>query len=215
MSVNIPTHQDSVRSTKKPDILLLTLLLASLILNVYLGWSVAGLKNALAIRARPSELIEGTTVQPIIVSDLSGKQQSISFTDGGKPTVLYVLSPACKWCERNMPNLKMLTSRQGDPFRFIGLSLDEKNLDEYVAGNHFTFPVYKNPTSDTVRALGLESTPQTIIISPDGRVLKNWVGAYGERLRPEVEAYFGVKLPGLTTGDGGASVPATSRSESR
>jgi hypothetical protein len=66
-----------------------------------------------------------------------------------------------------------------------------------------------------MRVLGLESTPQTIIISPDGRVMKNWVGAYGESLRPEVEAYFGIKLPGLTAGDGGASVPATSRSEPR
>lgn len=215
MGVNNPTSQDGVRSVKKADILLLTLLLASLTLNVYLGRSVAVLKNDLAVRARPVELMKGAIVQPITVSDLYGKQQSISFTDGGKPTVLYVLSPTCKWCERNMQNVKALTDLGGGNFRFIGLSLGEESLDEYVAANHFTFPIYKNPTPETIRALGLESTPQTIIISPDGRVLRSWVGAYGESLRPEVEAYFGIKLPGLTASGGGASVPAASRAESR
>jgi AhpC/TSA family len=215
MSDHIPNPQDGVRPTKKADFLLLALLLASLMLNVYLGWSVAGSKNGSAVRARPSELAEGAVVQPITVSDLSGKQETISFTDGGKPTVLYVLSPACKWCERNMQNIKTLAGPHGEAFRFIGLSLDEKNLNEYVAGNHFTFPVYKNPTPDTVRALGLESTPQTIVVSPEGRVLKSWVGAYGDRLRPEVEAYFGMKLPGLTPGDDGANVSTATRSRAR
>lgn len=213
MSFDIPTTLDSVRPAKKGDALLLTLLLGSLILNVYLGWSVASLKNTLAARAKPPELAEGMLVQHIVVSDLYGEQQSLSLTDTGKPTVLYVLSPACKWCERNMQNIRVLASLRGESFRFIALSLDEKNLDEYVAGNHFTFPVYKRPTPDTIRELGLESTPQTIIVSPDGRVAKNWVGAYGERLRPEVEAYFGVELPGLTAGDNGAGLQATGRSD--
>jgi hypothetical protein len=67
--------------------------------------------------------------------------------------------------------------------------------------NHFTFPVYANPTPETVRALGLGSTPQTILISPEGEVLKSWAGAYVGRVRPEVEVFFGVNLPGLSVGD--------------
>jgi hypothetical protein len=166
MSANISHSQDSAHPAKKMDFLLLALLLASLTLNVYLGWHAASLKNAPAKQPNPSELAPGMMVQPITVSDLNGNQERLSFNDDGRPTVLYVLSPSCKWCERNMQNIKMLTGPKGESFRFIGLSLNEKNLKEYVDANNLTFPIYKNPTSDSIRALGLKSTPQTIIISP-------------------------------------------------
>jgi hypothetical protein len=39
---------------------------------------------------------------------------------------------------------------------------------------------------------------QTIIVSPDGNILQNWVGAYTEVRQVEVEGFFGVNLPGLT-----------------
>ncbi|MGE0887721.1 MAG: hypothetical protein AB7P14_29725 [Blastocatellales bacterium] len=57
--------------------------------------------------------------------------------------------------------------------------------------------IYKQPTEEAIEQLGLGSTPQTIVISPEGKVLKNWVGAYGSS-KPEIEAYFGVQLPGIT-----------------
>jgi len=61
--------------------------------------------------------------------------------------------------------------------------------------------MYTRLTSETIESLGLGSTPQTIVISAEGRVLKNWKGAYGERVQPDVEAYFGIRLPGLSSGD--------------
>jgi len=214
MSAENLNAQDGARPAKKMDFLLLALLLASLALNVYLGWYAASLKNASRVQPGSSELVPGTVVQPITVSDLNGKQERLFFNDVGKPTVLYVMSPTCKWCERNMQNIKMLSGPRGEAFRFIGLSLSGENLKEYVDSNHFTFPIYKDPSAGSVRALRLVNTPQTIVISPEGRVLKNWVGAYGEQLRPEVEAFFGVKLPGLTADDGSANVPAAGQPKS-
>jgi hypothetical protein len=75
------------------------------------------------------------------------------------------------------------------------VSLEDANLKQYVDSYNFSFPIYKSPTPESIRALGLKNTPQTIVISPDGRVLKNWIGIFAERLQPEVEAYFGVRLP--------------------
>jgi len=40
-------------------------------------------------------------------------------------------------------------------------------------------------------------TPNTLVISPEGRVLKNWRGAYMDDLQREVEQYFEVELPGI------------------
>lgn len=87
---------------------------------------------------------------------------------------------------------------RGDSYHFIGLSLGNANLEAYLSARKLTFPVYSKLSKDTIRDLKLSSTPQTIVVSPEGRVIKNWVGAYGENLRPEVENFFAVKLPGIT-----------------
>lgn len=199
MSENIPTSQGSSKPTKRTDALLLTLLIASLSLNVYLGWKVR-LKNASGNQGAPVRLVPGMKIEPLLASDLDGKQQTISYADIGKPTVLYFLSPTCEWCERNTQNIVTLASLKGEHFRFIGISLDDLNLKQYVDAHHLNFPVYKNLTPDSIRMLGLLSTPQTIVIAPDGRVLKNWIGVYAQRSQPDVEAFFGVRLPGLTPG---------------
>jgi len=84
-------------------------------------------------------------------------------------------------------------------FRFIGLSLVEPGLREYVEGHHLNFPMYTRLTSRLLTLLGLGGTPQTIVISPEGLVLKNWKGAYAERVQTELEGYFQIRLPGLTS----------------
>lgn len=186
--------------TKRMDHFLLLLLLASLSLNVYLGWKVRQAKTTSSIQQNTFSLSPGMKVNPVIVVSLDGKEHTFSFTSNDKPTVFYVLSPSCVWCERNKANIKKLAELRGGDFRFVGISLADPGLKEYMEGHHLNFPVYTRLTSETINSLGLGSTPQTIVISSDGRVLKNWTGAYTERLQPEVEAYFGISLPGLSSG---------------
>jgi hypothetical protein len=183
-----------VRS-RRPDLFLLLLLLASLSLNVYLGWKV---KRGNVAPNLIAPVTPGTKVEPIRVTSLDGKSQTISYQDTDKPTVLYRLSPTCSWCERNRENIAKLTER-GDRFRFIGLSLSEAGLREYVEKQQLKFPVYTRVAPEAQTALGLGPTPQTIVISPEGRVLKNWAGAYNESTRDEIEDYFQIQLPGLVS----------------
>jgi peroxiredoxin len=181
--------------TKRPDLFLLLLLLASLVLNVYLGWKV---KQGNAGPEPPQKVALRTKVDPITASSLDGVVQTISYQDTNKPTVLYVLSPDCIWCERNRENIARL-GELGDRFRFIGISLTDKGLKEYVEKQHFKFPIYTRVAAEAMTSLGLGTTPQTIVISPEGRVLKNWTGAYTERTRGEVEEFFQTRLPGVTS----------------
>jgi hypothetical protein len=44
----------------------------------------------------------------------------------------------------------------------------------------------------------MQSTPLTLVISPQGRVLHSWAGAWVGRTLEEVEAALDVKLPGMT-----------------
>jgi hypothetical protein len=59
------------------------------------------------------------------------------------------------------------------------------------------FPVYYEPSLATYKSYKLGGTPHTIVISPDGKVMNDWAGAYNAELRPEVEGFFGVSLPGI------------------
>ncbi len=83
--------------SQRPDLVLLLLLLASLSLNVYLGWKV---KQGDAVPNLPQKVALGTRVEPITVSSADGVVQTISYRGTDKPTVLYILSPDCIWCER-------------------------------------------------------------------------------------------------------------------
>jgi len=183
---------------KKNDIFLLVLLIASLALNAYLGWNLKRLKSNSAEPQDSVKLSPGVTVQPITATSLSGKQETISYADYGKPTVFYVFSPTCIWCDRNNQNINAIVSLKGASFRFIGLSLADNGLQEYVESHHLSFPVFKDLTPESIQMLGLGATPHTIVISPDGHVLKNWVGAYDKSVHSQVEEFFNVRLPGLT-----------------
>jgi hypothetical protein len=183
---------------KKNDLFLLGLLVASLALNVYLGWSLKRLPSTAPAPPEAIRISPGTTVRPVQATSLNGQQETISYADAGKPTVFYVFSPSCIWCERNTENINAIARQKGEAFRFIGLSLADDGLPGYVKSHQFSFPVYKNLPPESMQTLGLGPTPQTIVISPGGQVLKNWVGAYVPTVQPQVEEFFNVRLPGVT-----------------
>lgn len=186
---------------KRIDSFLLVVLLASLSLNVYLGWKLRQAGPTSGVQQNIVRLPPGTKVDPVTAVSTEGNQKTtISYDAVNKPTVFYVISPSCVWCERNNENIDQLTRLKGNDFRFVGLSLADAGLKEYVEKHRFNFPIYTNLTSETIQALGLGSTPQTIVVSPEGRIIKNWTGAYNERVQPQVEEYFQIRLPGLSSG---------------
>ncbi len=194
-NVDSDPQTSRVRSIR-PDGFLLLLLVASLSLNVYLGWKV---KRG-NVQDDTVKLSPGMKVDPVTAVGLDGKLVTISYNGTNKPTVFYVITPSCIWCRRNQTNIDTLAETKANDFRFVGLSLAEAGLKEYVEEHHLKFPVYARLTAETIQSLGLGGTPQTIIVSPEGEILKVWAGAYVDSLRSEVEAYFGMQLPGLTSG---------------
>lgn len=198
MSSNDSGPQNSPVRRKRADGLLLVLLVASLSLNVYLGWRV---RRAPSPPPSVAKLSPGAKVNPVAATGMDGRQMTISYNDTDKPTVFYVITPSCIWCERNRQNIDELTKAKGKDFRFVGLSLSAEHLKEYVERHHLNFPVYTGLKSDAIQSLGIAGTPQTIVISPEGLVLKNWSGAYREETQREIEDYFQVRLPGLISAD--------------
>jgi hypothetical protein len=121
------------------------------------------------------------------------------FVGTSLPTVLYIFSPTCGWCARNLSNIRALAAARSSSFRFIGLSLSGPKLKDYAANTRLGFPIFEIKSYAAIKGLPLGGTPQTLVVSPTGRVIKNWPGAFMGDQETQVEEYFGVKLPGLST----------------
>jgi peroxiredoxin len=175
----------------------LLVLVVSVTLNVVLASRVWSFAHFQSIRASERFLKIGARMSPITAKRLDGQQEVISYQATNEPTVLYIFTPPCSWCARNMDNFKTLLGKGSGQYRFIGLSLSAEGLAEYVAKNELKLPVYSGLSAESLKSYKLGSTPQTIVISPEGRVLQNWMGAYVGDQKSQVEAFFHVSLPGL------------------
>jgi hypothetical protein len=72
-------------------------------------------------------------------------------------------------------------------------------LKSYVESSAMGFPAYSVSSYGAAPELKLGATPQMIVISPDGKVVKNWVGVLAEGQLKDAEKFFDVGLPGLTS----------------
>jgi peroxiredoxin len=176
---------------------LLTLTLAgSVTLNVALAHKLRRFNHVFSPTSIDS-LQTGITVPAFEAIDLEGRTQMITYNRVSKPTVLYVFTPSCSWCARNMDNFKTLIDKESSEYRFIGISLADQGLADYVRKNELNLPIYSGLSAETLKAYRLGSTPQTIVISPEGKVLQDWAGAYVGDQRTQIEAFFRAKLPGI------------------
>jgi peroxiredoxin len=189
---------DLARPLLTQTTLLKTLLICSVVLNLLLALQGRTLRKDLAARAT-KELNLGTVVPTLNVLNMEGRPVSLTYADTRVPTVVYVFSPDCHWCARNADNVKQLVTNAGQRYRFVGVSLSAENLTQYVSENELPFQVYSSPTELTRAAYKMGGTPQTLVISSEGKLLKNWIGAYSRDVQSEVEAFFETKLPGLTS----------------
>jgi hypothetical protein len=75
-----------------------------------------------------SQAKPGSWVPPIEVMDQDGHKVSILYSEEASPTILYLFSPECDWCTRNLESVKALEKQTARQYRFIGLSLSGRNL---------------------------------------------------------------------------------------
>lgn len=176
--------------------MLKVILAISVTLNLIFAFTIHSLKSLSVVRS--VEALTGKIAQPVDVQDLQGNTITLTFADSAKPTVIYYFRPGCRWCARNLANINALAQDRRTEFRFIGLSPNEPSLSEYVSASKLTFPVYSVASAGPIGAIAVVgATPQTVVISKDGTIMKNWIGAFSDPKLEEVEGYFHVKLPGL------------------
>ncbi|MBO0859398.1 MAG: hypothetical protein J2P21_13135 [Chloracidobacterium sp.] len=71
----------------------------------------------------------GASAPPLLAHTLDGNPTTITFSDRTLPTILYVFSPQCVWCMRNLDNIKTIESSVKGKYQLIGLSISNKLLE--------------------------------------------------------------------------------------
>jgi hypothetical protein len=64
--------------------------------------------------------------------------EALSFDVTRQPTIRYVFAPTCSWCARNLDNFKALVDQKTGGYRFIGVSLTDQGLPDYVTKSELT-----------------------------------------------------------------------------
>jgi len=161
-------------------------------LIIYQNWQRSHPEQA------PAALKAGQHVSAVTVQDIDSNSVRLDWTSGTLPTILYVFSPDCVWCKKNLTAQRAVVSGTAGRYRFIGLSTTKDGLPEYIAANHIDYPVYVITRGSTAqRILAVRGTPETIVISRSGVVQSKWSGAYGEETRKQISSLLAVSIPPL------------------
>jgi peroxiredoxin len=187
----------NISKLSKLQLLTIALLTCSVILNLFLARQTKSLRSALLQVKAEDSLVVGASPPPIAAKGLDGQPATIRYGPDELPTILYVFKPSCGWCTKNIQNIRALAQSTKGRYRVIGLSLSSDNLQEYVTRSDLTFPVYSDLSPEVAIAYRMGSTPQTIVISSEGKLVKEWKGAYMGNIKKQIETQFGSELPGI------------------
>jgi hypothetical protein len=174
------------------DGVLLAILIGSLGLNVF--QSLIRTRIPVGAAGRPQTIAAGSSAPQFEGSTLDGTVVKLDYTNELRGTLLYVFSPTCVWCERNAANIQAVVKARSD-LRIIGVAIGPQVTKEFVAKS--PFKQILRPTAATVSSYHLSGTPATILVSPTGKVLNVWSGAYGGAIAESVSKTLAVSLPGL------------------
>lgn len=155
---------------------------------------------------RPRQLEVGAAVRPFTATALDGSPLGVSYDDAGPKKVMLYFTRTCPYCRQQFANWRRILERV-DSVRFevIGLvdeAEDRSLLEDYLravgCGTDSTTPLrVAFVPKDVRRDYKLTATPVTLLVSSDGKVEKNWPGAWGETEKADAALSLGLDFAGL------------------
>lgn len=172
-------------------------LAASVCTSALLAHSVVRQRHIIAGLTARHILSRGMQAPSLDLVSVEGRAVRVQYNDSDVPTVLYVVSPTCKWCLKNANSVAALYNQVGKAARFVGVSIMAQTPVKTDAAPipMAPFPMLTGPDDVVGKRLLIRSTPTTIVVSNEGVVLAVWEGAYGADLKARVEQHFKVHLP--------------------
>jgi thiol-disulfide isomerase/thioredoxin len=138
-----------------------------------------------------TEEIETATPKPPIdltLKNLEGETVHLRELRGQVVLVNYWAS-WCSPCRDEMPVLETFyRAHQAEGFTLLSINVSESAEDaaEYITANGFSFPVWSDPTGNTMIALGINGLPASLLLDETGRIIKVWFGPLTQEMLDEV-----------------------------
>lgn len=111
--------------------------------------------------------------------------------------LIYMFSPTCKWCDRNLVCIQDLVQQIAPQYQVIGLVQSPDGVAQYLTRHPLPFQVMVDDDLYDTRALDLQGTPQTVLLV-EGKVVHNWPGAYTGKVKESIQHALGVSIADMT-----------------
>lgn len=132
--------------------------------------------------------LDGELLPDATIEDLDGNEHSARDLFG-KPMVINVWASTCEPCKKELPEFAAVHTELGDQVRFIGLDyFDGAELAQQFAEEHgVQYELYLDNRQEFISELEIAVFPTTLLVSADGRILKQHIGALtGDELRATI-----------------------------
>lgn len=130
----------------------------------------------------------GETAPNFTITD---PQQTVSLNQfRGKPVLLNFWASWCAPCVEEMPSLVQLQKQMGNKVVVLAVNLDsdQNAYKQFVRDHNVDLLTVWDPKQQTNVLYGTFKFPETYVISPDGKILRKFIGAV-DWTNPEIVAY--------------------------
>jgi thiol-disulfide isomerase/thioredoxin len=130
----------------------------------------------------------GETAPDFTITD-AGRSVSLS-QFRGKPVLLNFWASWCAPCVEEMPSLVQLQKQIGDKATVLAVNVDsdQNAYKQFVRDHNVDLLTVWDPKQQSNTLYGTFKFPETYVISPDGRILRKFIGAV-DWTSPEIVAY--------------------------
>jgi peroxiredoxin len=155
-------------SKKKKRLLMRSVILAVMIAAV--GYTL----YANFTKDKQTKVALGEPAPDFVLTDLDEQRHQLSEYKG-KGVFLNFWGTWCKPCEREMPymnNQYQHYKDQGVEILAVNVGEPEFSINRFVEKHDLDFPILKDTNKDVMNRYGVINLPATMLINPDGKIVK-------------------------------------------
>lgn len=128
----------------------------------------------------------GTYLKPLKGKDNKGRPEQIDFAALQNPVLAIVLSPACHYCQADLPTWKHLVEINKST-RFLLINLGQQDDTAFLSSLHLPPDALRiTITPAEAASHSFQVTPTAIVVGPMGKIDWSWPG----RLPDDQTAYL-------------------------
>lgn len=138
-----------------------------------------------SVASEETSAVETVPLPEFTVHDREGNEVALASMQG-KPTFVGYWATWCPPCNEEAPEIQKLYDEFGDRVNFMMISYVDnqretaEGIEEWLAQNGYTYPVYLDMTGDAMIAGQVQYIPTTFLLDEQGNILYSSTGILDE-----------------------------------